>query len=69
MEDKLRILRELVPVLRLTRNLHDLKDLQLTKSKAGEFVIAIFESNYTRIADVTADSGTAMIKDIINQIV
>jgi hypothetical protein len=66
MEDKKAICKALVPVLRMTRNLYDLKDLDYDPDT--ETVTATFE-NGTKTANVAMDSGTAMIRDIIGQIV
>ena len=65
-EDKGAICAALVPVLRMTRNLHDLLDLEYDSKK--EQVIAHFPGG-TKRANVNMDSGTSMIKDIIAQIV
>ena len=67
MENKQTICDLLVPVLQATRNLHDL--ISLEYNKFDEEVVATFESGYTKTAYVAMDSGTAMIKDIIKQIV
>lgn len=68
--DKKEICKALVPVLQMTRNLYDLVDLQYIASEDGrETVIAVFDSGYTKLANVSMDSGTSMIRDIIYQIV
>ena len=66
-ENKQAICKALVPVLRMTRNLEDLADL--TYDPETDTVTAMFESGYTKTANVAMDSGTAMIRDIIGQIV
>ena len=66
-EDKQLICNALLNVLELTRNLYDVFDLKY--DAATETVTAYFTSGYTKVANVAADSGTAMIKDIINQII
>ena len=70
-EDKERICMLLTPVLRECRAYPDLKFLHYTKSEDGEEVIVTVEDptgccdpTFIRV-DVTADSGIAMIKDII----
>ena len=66
MEDKQKILDSLLPALQETRNLHDLKALYYTPG--SETVIAVF-ANGTKYANMDGDSGTAMIVDVIKQIV
>lgn len=65
-EDKQKILDLLLPALQATRNLHDLRSLELDAEQ--ELVYATFESGYQKIANVAGDSGTSMIRDIIGQI-
>lgn len=65
MEDKVKILASLLTTLRLTNNLADLEDLELCRRFGDEFVIATFISGYQKEINVTFDSGTAMIKDIM----
>lgn len=67
MENKQEILDLLLPTLRATRNLSDLKSLEMDWN--SETVIATFESGGTKVANVGGNSGTAMIRDIIVQIV
>ncbi len=69
-EDKAQICRALVPVLQITRNLEDLKSLEYIKrGPEDEIVIATFQSGYKKTVNVSIDSGTAMISDIIRHIV
>lgn len=65
MENKQRILDLLLPALQATRNLYDLEDLEYDAEH--ETVIATFKSGIKR-ANVAMDSGTAMIQDVISQI-
>lgn len=65
-EDKKRICALLLPVLQATRNLFDLATLEYDEQR--EVVIATFENGYSKTANVAADSGTSMIKDILKQI-
>ena len=70
MEDKQKIVKALLPVLRMTDNLWDLLDLEYNKIGPGfETVTATFENGYKKTANVSLDSGTAMIRDIIAEIV
>ena len=66
MEDKQKILDLLLPALQETDNLYDLVNLQYDNS--NELVEATFIGG-KKYANVTGDSGTAMIRDILNQIV
>ena len=68
-EDKAAIVNALLPLLRMTRNLYDLVDLKYVMEDDREHVIATFSSGYTKTANVSMDSGTSMIRDIIGQIV
>ena len=71
-ESKSEIIRALLPVLQMTRNLEDLIDLeyQTDPEVSGiEVVIATFRNGHRKVVDVTMDSGTAMIKDVIKGIV
>ena len=70
MENKKEILDLLLPCLQATRNLHDLAGLDYTEDEYGnETVTATFGNGYQKRANVTADSGTAMIRDILSQII
>ena len=66
-ESKQLILDLLLTCLQATSNLYDLTDLKYVAE--DETVIATFSSGYTKTANVAMDSGTAMIRDVIRQIV
>ena len=69
-ENKQKICDLLLPALQATRNLHDLVKLEFAyRGEDYETVTATFASGYTKVANVSMDSGTAMIRDIIGQIV
>ena len=70
-ENKAEICKTLVAILKRTRNLWDLADLiYVVDDLCGdECVIAKFTSGNQKIANVSMDSGTSMIRDIIGQIV
>lgn len=71
-ENKKEITKALLPVLQMTRNLWDLIDLEYREDEevsGVEVVIATFRNGHRKVVDVTMDSGTALIKDIINGIV
>ena len=65
-EDKQAICDKLLEALQLTRNLHDLLYLEYFPDK--EHVVAHFPGG-NKTVNVSADSGTAMIRDIIKGIV
>lgn len=65
-ENKQQICKALIPVLQMTRNLYDLVDLDF--DPVTELVAATFSSGHTKRANVAMDSGTSMIRDIIDQI-
>lgn len=67
MEDKQKICDLLLPALQATRNLSDLESLKYDPK--AQLVHATFASGYLKMANVAADSGTAMIRDIIGRIV
>lgn len=66
MESKQEICEALLVTLQLTDNLHDLSTLEYDEEK--EVVKATFDNGYTKFANVCMDSGTAMILDIVRQI-
>lgn len=69
MEDKQKILDLLLPALQATRTLHDLVSLTYVWCSNNEqYVVATFENGYRKKANVSLDSGTAMIKDVMETI-
>ena len=76
MENKKEICDALFPVLKMTKNLQNLKGLEYRHDSVSgtEVVICTFTDElqtkeHMVIVDVTADSGIAMINDLICQIV
>ena len=67
MEDKKKICEMLVPVLQETRGFKDLISLKYEQEGSDEIVVATYYNGYQKMANVTADSETAMIIDIIKQ--
>lgn len=67
MEDKQKILDLLLPALQATRNLSDLVGLEYREDR--ELVYTKFASGNQKIVNVATDSGTALIRDMIEQIV
>lgn len=65
-DDKQMICNFLLKTLQATRNAHDL--VSLTYDAETETVTALFESGGRRVINVAMDSGTAMIRDIMNHL-
>lgn len=66
-ENKQAICNRLAYALMATRSFHDLAYLEYDPKT--ETVKAVFNSGYVKTANVCMDSGVAMIRDIIQQIV
>ena len=58
----------LCSTLRLTRQFDDLVKLEHIQEGKERYVVAKFDSYYTKRIRVTMDSGIAMIKDIVNHL-
>lgn len=67
-EDKQTICSALCLSLQLTRDQKDLKDLIWHETPAGDEFVEICYSDGGHNVDVTADSGIAMIRDILRAI-
>lgn len=69
-ENKPLICDWLLATLVMTRNLSDLRSLEYRKDTdtGEETVTASFDGGGSKIINVTADSGTAMIRDIMKNI-
>ena len=69
-EDKCEVVNALFYALKETAHFHDLEKLEYKKREnSEEVVIATFDNGFTKTACVTADSGIAIIKDCIEQLV
>lgn len=69
-EDKQKILDLLLPALQATRNLYDLVSLKYVWcSDSEQHVVATFENGHMKKVNVSLDSGTAMISDVVRWIV
>lgn len=66
MEDKQKICDFLLPALQRTRSLQDVVALEY--DSALEVVTATYRNGYQKSVCVAADSGIAMIRDIVNHI-
>lgn len=65
-ENKAMICKKFTSVLQSTRNGQNVVDLAYEELPSGDEVVSIaFKNGYVRRIDVTADSGTAMLFDII----
>ena len=69
-ENKQEICSKLLDTLQNTRNLYDLVSLEYKRiSEYEERVTAVFANWHQKVVNVSMDSGTAMIRDIIKQII
>lgn len=67
-EDKQQICDLFLKALQATAHFSDLKDLVYAPGADGqELVIATFDGGAHKFANVTADSGVAVLKDILKQ--
>lgn len=66
MEDKQRICHLLLEALQATDSAYDLLDLDYDEDT--EIVTAVFLGGGKRRVNVNMDSGTAMIRDIVNHL-
>lgn len=64
-ENKFETTALLLKLLRSTRHCEDLEDLYYMVTEDAEIVIAKFTNGFCERIDVTADSGIALIKDVI----
>ena len=67
-EDKQKICDLLLPALQATRGGSKLVNLVYTAEPHKENVTAVFQGGWVKFADVTMDSGTALIYDVMRQI-
>lgn len=66
MENKQAICKSLCDTLQKTRNLQDV--MELNYDETSETVTAVFSDGTEQLINVAMDSGTAMIRDILNQL-
>lgn len=67
-ESKAMICKALLPVLQMTREFCDLIDINYEELETKEVVSCCFKCGTVKYVDVSADSGTAIIKDILNNL-
>ena len=66
MEDKAAITKALMPMLQMTRNQADLVSLKYSRQDSGlESVTATWKGGAAESCNVTGDSGTALIRDVM----
>ena len=63
-ENKQEIIKALLPVVQLTRNGADVKDMKYRLYDTGEEIVEIRFSHGVKKVNVHMDSGTAMIRDV-----
>lgn len=68
MEDKAAITRVLLPVLQMTRNHADLVALEYSCDSGMEIVTATWEGGTSQSCNVSYDSGTALIRDVMRML-
>lgn len=72
MENKAEIVKAFLPVLQMTEYFNDLIDLEYRLKTDGKFesekVVATFKNGCNKEANVTYDSGFAILKDILKQL-
>ena len=70
MEQKKEICKKLEDLLKSTRAHSDLESLEYTTEEetCDEAVIATYTNGFTRVIDVSADSGISMIRDVLKNI-
>lgn len=67
-EDKAKICRALCETLKLTRVGENLTTIQYIKEDDRETALLVFNQKHYIEVDVTADSGRAMIEDILRKL-
>ena len=67
-EDKKLITQKLFEVLKITRCGYNIADMEYITEDGDEYVIVKFDNGYMKYINVTADSGKAMIKDVVEWI-
>lgn len=80
MENKQLICNKMLDLLQATRQFHDLTSLtyvynwdedrqeHVNSKLPTEYVMATFRNNYKKFINVSADSGYAMIKDVLKNL-
>ncbi|MDO5015261.1 MAG: hypothetical protein Q4E28_04850 [Clostridia bacterium] len=70
MENHSKIVKAFLPVLQMTDFFNDLENLEyINKTEFEQAVVATFKNGCKKEANVTYDSGVAMLRDILKQII
>ncbi len=67
-ENKSEITQKLFETLKVTRFGRDIKSMEYVTENSDEYVIVTFDNDYQKRICVTADSGRALIKDVVEMI-
>lgn len=68
MENKIKICKLLLPLLQATRAGEDIESLTYFTNQNNEFICIKFKTGYKRNVNITADSGIAIIIDVLKYI-
>ena len=67
-ENKPEIVWDLCKLLRKTRHGSDISMMEYIKEESGEYVLITFDGGFQRKINISADSGIAIIKDVLKNI-
>ena len=67
-ENKPEIVWDLCKLLRKTRHGSDIAMMEYAKEGYGEYVLITFDGGFQKKVDISADSGIAIIKDVLKNI-
>lgn len=67
-ENKPEIVWDLCKLLRKTRHGSDISMMEYVKEESGEYVLITFDGGFQRKINISADSGIAIIKDVLKNI-
>lgn len=68
LEDKVKIIKRLKKLLKATRAGREIVDMYLVEWNGNKETVEIIFESSTKEVDITADSGIAIIKDVINKL-
>ena len=68
LEDKVKIIKRLKKLLKATRAGREIVDMYLVEWNGSKETVKIIFENSTKEVDITADSGIAIIKDVISRL-
>lgn len=68
LEDKAEITWELCKLMRKTRYGRHISMMEYSKDDYGEYVTVTYDNGSIKKVDVTADSGSALIMDVLSHI-